>query len=347
MSQTNQNEAISVVIATFNRPDTLCVALQSVAFQDRTVDEILVIGDHCDTRTGEVVRSMGLQALRYINLPVRCGEQAIPNAVGTALARGKWIAYLNHDDVWAPEYLSSALQSLTNSGKRWHVGHSYYSYGADSDGDSVQFSFSDRTPPTRKAEWAFSKSAIYMEPVSSWLLEKSLALAIGNWRPAWKTRRTPTADFSLRLFRAVGEPSTASVPKVFKLPSAITGGELSYAGTSSAHAHIAQLMKLHGASFVDHLRLEEGRRINREGNLTWGEPEPVRWRSLHRWLRSQQRHWLYLHWGVDCPAISAALLGFRKGAHLRRALKSRTGENQLPRHDARRIIDMVSRSHNQ
>jgi hypothetical protein len=41
------------------------------------------------------------------------------------------------------------------------------------------------------------------------------------------------------------------------------------------------------------------------------------------------------------------LLGFAKGAHLRRALKGRTGEENLARHDPRRIIETVSRNYNQ
>jgi len=348
MSNSLQDNRVTVVIATYNRPDTLRVALQSVGLQQRAADEVLVVGDSCDSRTGELVESMPPPGLRYINLPMRCGEQAIPNAVGTALARGRWIAYLNHDDIWAPDYLATALEAVNASGRRWYVGHSYFSYDANELRPDVAPVFTDRTPASRRMERAFSKSAMYVEPVSAWLVDKSLALGVGNWRPAWQLRRTPTADFALRLFRAGGEPSTSIQPTVFKLPSAVTGrGGLSYMGTSTMHAQLGQLMDMHGASFVEHIRVEHGQRIDREVDLRWGVPEPARCRRLHRWLRSQERHALYLRAGIDCPQISAALLGVKKGASLRRALKGRTGEETLARHDPRRTIDMVSRSYNQ
>lgn len=343
-----RGESVSVVIATYNRPDTLHVALQSVALQRRKPEEVLVVGDYCDRPTGDVVAAMALPGLRYINLPIRCGEQAIPNAVGTALARGRWIAYLNHDDVWAPDYLGIALDALAESGCRWFVGHSYFSYGPDAALPDEAPVFTDRTPASRKMELAFSKSAMYVEPVSAWLVEKALALEIGNWRPAWSLRRTPTADFALRLFRAAGEPSTSVQPTVFKLPSAVTGsGSLSYKGTSTLHAQLGRLMEIYGTSFVEHLRVEEGKNINREADLQWGVPDPKRWPGLHRWLRHQDRHALYSLAGIDCPQISAMLLGFAKGAHLRRALKGRTGEENLARHDPHRIIETVSRNYNQ
>jgi glycosyltransferase involved in cell wall biosynthesis len=343
-----RGESVSVVIATYNRPDTLHVALQSVALQRRKPEEVLVVGDYCDRPTGDVVAAMTLPGLRYINLPIRCGEQAIPNAVGTALARGRWIAYLNHDDVWAPDYLGIALDALAESGCRWFVGHSYFSYGSDAASPDEAPVFTDRTPASRKMELAFSKSAMYVEPVSAWLVEKALALEIGNWRPAWSLRRTPTADFALRLFRAAGEPSTSVQPTVFKLPSAVTGsGSLSYKGTSTLHAQLGRLMEIYGTSFVRHLRVEEGKNINREADLQWGVPDPKRWPGLHRWLRHQDRHALYSLAGIDCPQISAMLLGFAKGAHLRRALKGRTGEENLARHDPHRIIETVSPNYNQ
>jgi glycosyltransferase involved in cell wall biosynthesis len=201
-----RGESVSVVIATYNRPDTLRVALQSVALQRRKPEEVLVVGDHCDRETDEVVATMALPGLRYINLPIRCGEQAIPNAVGTALARGSWIAYLNHDDIWAPEHLGTALDTLAKKGCRWYVGHSYFSYGPDASTPEKAPVFTDRSPTSRRMELAFSKSAMYVEPVSAWLVEKkALALEIGNCGPAWSLRRTPTADFALRLFRAAGE----------------------------------------------------------------------------------------------------------------------------------------------
>ncbi len=339
----NEN-GLTVVIATYNRPDTLEVALRSVAMQTRAAAEILVVGDHCDERTGEAIQALDLPALRYINLPVRCGEQAIPNAVGTALARGRWIAYLNHDDVWAPDHLAASLDSLQQSGRRWHLGPAWFSGASAADGTPL---LTDRTVHGRRAEQAFSKSALYLEPVSSWLVERSLALKIGNWRPAWRLRRTPTTDFALRLFRVTGEPSSLEPPRVVKLPSAVGGGERSYEGRSAAHAAVQGLMDRHGPHFMDHLRPAPGPAIDRDVAEGWGEPQPRFAIALHRWLKSQDRLGWYLRWGLDCPQISAALLGLRRGSKLQRALRGRTGEKRLARLDPQQVLALVAGAQSQ
>ena len=69
---------VSVVIATYDRPLNLSMAIESVLRQSDQNWEIVVIGDHCNPETAEVLAGFGEARLRYVNLPGRCGECNFP-----------------------------------------------------------------------------------------------------------------------------------------------------------------------------------------------------------------------------------------------------------------------------
>ncbi|RWE30589.1 MAG: glycosyltransferase family 2 protein [Mesorhizobium sp.] len=98
---------VSVVIATHNRPAALRQALFSVLRQTLQDFEILVIGDDCRPETPAVIAEFADPRIAYIDLPVNFGEQSGPNNIGFARARGRFVALLNHDDLWFPDHLAA------------------------------------------------------------------------------------------------------------------------------------------------------------------------------------------------------------------------------------------------
>ncbi len=105
---------VSVIIPTYNWSSVLRLAIHSVLWQTEQNFELLVIGDGCTDNSEEVVKSCGDSRVSWRNLPVNSGNQAAPNNAGLALARGRYIAFLGHDDVWHPEHLSSMLRAITS-----------------------------------------------------------------------------------------------------------------------------------------------------------------------------------------------------------------------------------------
>jgi glycosyltransferase involved in cell wall biosynthesis len=102
---------ITVITATYNSSRTLAWTIQSVLNQDFTDFEYLIVGDACTDNTAEVVANFADPRIRFINLPKNSGSQATPNNHGLDLAKGEWIAYLGHDDLWFPWHLSSLLET--------------------------------------------------------------------------------------------------------------------------------------------------------------------------------------------------------------------------------------------
>jgi glycosyltransferase involved in cell wall biosynthesis len=103
---------ISVIVATFNSRATLACALDSVRRQDFEDFEVWVVGDACTDGSGEVVEGLGDPRFHWINLETNSGSQSAPNAEGLRHARGQYVAYLGHDDLWFPWHLSTLVAAI-------------------------------------------------------------------------------------------------------------------------------------------------------------------------------------------------------------------------------------------
>ena len=66
-----------------------------------------MIGDACRPDTAALIAEFDDPRIVYIDLPVNFGEQSGPNNIGFARARGRFVALLNHDDLWFPDHLAA------------------------------------------------------------------------------------------------------------------------------------------------------------------------------------------------------------------------------------------------
>ncbi len=97
--------AVSVLTATYNRSNVLRFAVESVRRQTLSDWEMWVVGDACTDDTADMIREIGDPRIRFVNLPHNAGDQSGPNNEAVRLARGRFLAYLNHDDLWFPDHL--------------------------------------------------------------------------------------------------------------------------------------------------------------------------------------------------------------------------------------------------
>src|SRR3954447_13231262 len=95
--------SFTVVVATFDRGPHIVPTLESALAQTFRDFELLVV---CDGPTDETLHYVpqGDARVRVIGLPEHSGSQAAPNNAGIAAARGRYIAYLGHDDIWMPDH---------------------------------------------------------------------------------------------------------------------------------------------------------------------------------------------------------------------------------------------------
>ena len=106
------NPRISIISATYNRSNVLIHTIESVRRSTFADGELVVIGDACTDDTTEVVAGFNAPRIRLTNLEHNFGEQSGPNIPGAEMARARYLAFLNHDDLFFPEHLERSLAHL-------------------------------------------------------------------------------------------------------------------------------------------------------------------------------------------------------------------------------------------
>jgi len=96
---------ISVVIPLFNKKECISRALDSVLAQTYLPKEILVINDGSTDGSEKVVESLNIPCLRIIGQE-NLGVSAARNR-GALEAQCDWVAFLDGDDEWMPEFLEN------------------------------------------------------------------------------------------------------------------------------------------------------------------------------------------------------------------------------------------------
>ncbi|HET7848491.1 MAG TPA: glycosyltransferase [Pseudolabrys sp.] len=106
---------VSVVIPVFNGENVIGRALASVRAQTFSDVEIIVVDDASTDRTVERVGEAAGGAVNLLRHARNRGAAAARNS-GIAAARGRWIAFLDCDDAWAPDKLARQIERLAKSG---------------------------------------------------------------------------------------------------------------------------------------------------------------------------------------------------------------------------------------
>ncbi len=107
---------VSIVTSTYNRSEVIRGAIESVLAQDYTTWEMCIVGDCTPDDTEGTVRSYGDARLRFYNLP----EKSPPGSHGAIaknhaifnMSRGRYVAYLDDDDLYRPNHLSTLVGYL-------------------------------------------------------------------------------------------------------------------------------------------------------------------------------------------------------------------------------------------
>jgi glycosyltransferase involved in cell wall biosynthesis len=107
---------VSVVIPTRNRAELLTTHALPSALAQRDVDvEVVVVDDGSDDDGRRALDSLTDPRVRVVHHPMREGQSRARNS-GIEAARGEWIAFLDDDDLWAPDKLREQLDAAAAAG---------------------------------------------------------------------------------------------------------------------------------------------------------------------------------------------------------------------------------------
>ena len=109
---------VSVVIPTFNAAEFISETIDSVLTQSYSDLELIVVDDCSTDNTANIVREISRKdhRLSIVELDTNYGGPAGPRNIGVARATGKWICFLDADDLWHPSKVSIQLAGLQEFG---------------------------------------------------------------------------------------------------------------------------------------------------------------------------------------------------------------------------------------
>jgi glycosyltransferase involved in cell wall biosynthesis len=196
---------VSVVIATYNWSSVLRHAVRSALWQTYPALEVIVVGDACTDDSEAVVRSFGDTRVRWDNRSENSGNQAAPNNRGIELARGEYIAYLGHDDLWLPTHLAQLMATVERTGAGLAVA-TLVAIGPP--GSNVR-SLAGHRPDLRHHWW----------PPSAVVHRRDAVDVVGGWRDFRTIVEPPDIEFVERVIGEFGVAHSLALTAC-KFPSA-------------------------------------------------------------------------------------------------------------------------------
>lgn len=108
-------ELVSVIMPTYNCSRFIAESIRSVLSQTYTNWELLIVDDCSTDNTAEIVNAFTDSRIRYMQNEKNEGAALTRNKALRA-AKGRYIAFLDADDLWAPEKLEKQIVFMQQNG---------------------------------------------------------------------------------------------------------------------------------------------------------------------------------------------------------------------------------------
>ncbi|GIW67113.1 MAG: hypothetical protein KatS3mg095_1011 [Candidatus Parcubacteria bacterium] len=108
---------VSIITPTYNGEKFIERAIKSVLWQTFKDWEMIIVDDGSTDKTVNIVKEYIKRdpRIKLIELKENTGGPAIPRTVACKEAKGEYIAFLDQDDIYYPEYLESKVNYLNNN----------------------------------------------------------------------------------------------------------------------------------------------------------------------------------------------------------------------------------------
>lgn len=199
-----EGELFTVILTTYNRPGLLAHALNSLESQSFRDFEVVLVND-CGDPVESLLSGFGFP-ITYIRQGRNQGLSAARNA-GLKLARGRYVSYLDDDDIYLPEHLAVLAETFEREP------HAVVYTGVDYVNERVEgdkrIELNRRTP---FAHEAYDKERLFVQnyiPVNTWAHPRSMLAEVGEF----DTGLTAFEDWDMLLRLAARHP-LVHVPQV-------------------------------------------------------------------------------------------------------------------------------------
>ena len=118
------NAKISIIMPSYNTAQYIAQSISSVQKQTNQNWELIIVDDCSTDNTDEIVRPFLTDGrIRYLKNEQNSGA-AISRNRALREAKGKWIAFLDSDDLWLPEKLEKQVAFMEQNG--YHFSYTNY-----------------------------------------------------------------------------------------------------------------------------------------------------------------------------------------------------------------------------
>ena len=116
---------VSIIMPSYNTADYIAESIQSVLEQSYTDWELIVVDDCSTDNTDEVIKPYLTDGrIKYFKNEKNSGA-AVSRNHALREAKGKWIAFLDSDDLWMPDKLEKQIRYMEMNG--YHFSYTNYS----------------------------------------------------------------------------------------------------------------------------------------------------------------------------------------------------------------------------
>ena len=195
---------ISVVIPTYNRPELLKKAIQSVINQTYKNFEIIIVDDSSIKNNEKIIKNFNKKNIIYIKNKTRKGGGHSRN-IGIKKAKGEYIAFLDDDDEWIPEKLEKQLKAY-NTPKLGIV----VCYSLDKRYDRVRIS-----KPPENVDHKYLLKSFNLSSTSTYMIKKDVLEKVGYF----DTKLPSAQEYDLAL-RITKDYTVKTVPEILMIQHA-------------------------------------------------------------------------------------------------------------------------------
>lgn len=115
---------VSIIMPSYNTASFIAESIQSVLAQSYKDWELIIVDDCSPDNTDEVVKPyLSDERIRYLKNEKNSGT-AVSRNRALREAKGKWIAFLDSDDLWMPEKLQKQVRFMEKNG--YHFSYTNY-----------------------------------------------------------------------------------------------------------------------------------------------------------------------------------------------------------------------------
>lgn len=108
-------DLVSIVMPSYNTAKYIKESIESVRNQRYTDWELIIVDDCSTDNTDEVVKKIVDNRIRYLKNDKNCGA-AVSRNRALREAKGRWIAFLDSDDLWMPDKLEKQVAFMKQHG---------------------------------------------------------------------------------------------------------------------------------------------------------------------------------------------------------------------------------------